>query len=135
MPDYAGNSMFNTLGNFTVNAHAGLVFLDFKGTRMLQLIGRPEILWDVDDPTNETGGTGRCWDLEIDRCLETHVLQQYQWEFLDSSPHNPELGTTGAEQIPPRGTKATKYVCPLCEGVESEQPGDCPKCGMPLCSP
>ncbi len=135
VPDYAGNSMFNTLGNFTVNAHAGLVFFDFKGTRMLQLTGRPEILWDVDDPTNETGGTGRYWDLEIDRCLETHVPQQHEWEFLDSSPHNPELATAGAEQIPAAGTKATKHVCPLCEGVESEQPGDCPKCGMTLCSP
>lgn len=25
-----------------------------------------------------------------------------------------------------------KYICPMCEGVESDQPGDCPKCGMPL---
>ncbi len=27
---------------------------------------------------------------------------------------------------------AAPYVCPMCPGVESEQPGDCPKCGMPL---
>ena len=25
-----------------------------------------------------------------------------------------------------------KYVCPMCEGVESDEPGDCPKCGMRL---
>ena len=25
-----------------------------------------------------------------------------------------------------------KYFCPMCAGVESDQPGDCPKCGMPL---
>ncbi len=24
------------------------------------------------------------------------------------------------------------YFCPMCEGVESDQPGDCPKCGMSL---
>jgi Cu+-exporting ATPase len=24
------------------------------------------------------------------------------------------------------------YYCPMCEGVESDQPGDCPKCGMAL---
>lgn len=30
-------------------------------------------------------------------------------------------------------TKSTaKYICPMCEGVESEVPGDCPKCGMAL---
>ena len=25
-----------------------------------------------------------------------------------------------------------RYFCPMCEGVESEQPGNCPKCGMAL---
>jgi Cu+-exporting ATPase len=25
-----------------------------------------------------------------------------------------------------------KYYCPMCEGVESDEPGDCPKCGMRL---
>jgi Cu+-exporting ATPase len=25
-----------------------------------------------------------------------------------------------------------KYVCPMCDGVESDRPGDCLKCGMPL---
>ncbi|MEX1094951.1 MAG: heavy metal translocating P-type ATPase [Planctomycetales bacterium] len=27
---------------------------------------------------------------------------------------------------------ATRYVCPMCPGVGSDKPGDCPKCGMPL---
>ncbi|MFP4540943.1 MAG: heavy metal translocating P-type ATPase [Opitutales bacterium] len=27
---------------------------------------------------------------------------------------------------------AAKYYCPMCEGVESDKPGDCPKCGMRL---
>ncbi len=27
---------------------------------------------------------------------------------------------------------AAKYFCPMCPGVESEKPGDCPKCGMAL---
>jgi Cu+-exporting ATPase len=27
---------------------------------------------------------------------------------------------------------AKKYFCPMCEGVESDAPGDCPKCGMSL---
>ncbi len=96
VPDYVGNRMFNTLGNFTVNPHAGLVFLDFERTRTLQLIGRPEIRWDLDDPTNETGGTRRYWDLEIERWFETDLPHQLRWEFLDYSPENPELETAGA---------------------------------------
>jgi len=27
---------------------------------------------------------------------------------------------------------AARYFCPMCPGVESDQPGDCPKCGMAL---
>src|SRR6266404_2942339 len=27
---------------------------------------------------------------------------------------------------------AAKYFCPMCHGVESDKPGDCPKCGMAL---
>ncbi len=29
-------------------------------------------------------------------------------------------------------TAAAKFFCPMCPGVESEKPGDCPKCGMAL---
>lgn len=28
--------------------------------------------------------------------------------------------------------RASKYFCPMCEGVESDTPGTCPKCGMAL---
>jgi P-type Cu+ transporter len=33
---------------------------------------------------------------------------------------------------PVNPSSQAKYFCPMCPGVESEQPGDCPKCGMPL---
>ena len=29
-------------------------------------------------------------------------------------------------------SSGVKYYCPMCPGVESEKPGDCPKCGMAL---
>lgn len=29
-------------------------------------------------------------------------------------------------------SSSAKYYCPMCEGVESDKPGDCPKCGMRL---
>ena len=40
-----------------------------------------------------------------------------------------EHGHDGAAVTP--STKA-KYFCPMCSGVESDKPGDCPKCGMVL---
>jgi uncharacterized protein len=44
-PDYNGNSMFNTLGNLTINPHAGLLFIDFDTGRTLQLTGVGTIDW------------------------------------------------------------------------------------------
>jgi Cu+-exporting ATPase len=35
-----------------------------------------------------------------------------------------------AAEVKPSAT--AKYFCPMCEGVESEKAGDCPKCGMAL---
>ena len=29
-------------------------------------------------------------------------------------------------------SKSAAYYCPMCEGVESDRPGTCPKCGMAL---
>jgi predicted pyridoxine 5'-phosphate oxidase superfamily flavin-nucleotide-binding protein len=89
IPDYAGNGMFNTLGNFAVNPRAGLVLPDFESGRTLQLTGRSEILWDVDEQHNETGGTGRYWDFEIDSWIQIENSLPGSSEFLDYSPHNP----------------------------------------------
>ena len=91
IPDYPGNSMFNTLGNFAVNPRAGLIFLDFDSHRTIQLIGRPEILYDVDDPAGETGGTKRYWQFHLDRWLEIGHAPQLAWSFLDYSPYNPAV--------------------------------------------
>ena len=89
IPDYSGNNLYNTLGNFIVNPRAGLVFLDFERSRTLQLTGRPEIQWELDDPRNQTGGTKRYWDFHVERWLELELPYTLEWEFLDASAHNP----------------------------------------------
>ena len=58
IPDYAGNGMFNTLGNLTVDPHAGLIFPDFAAGSALQLSGRAEILWDAPE---------RAWRFHIEQ--------------------------------------------------------------------
>jgi hypothetical protein len=90
IPDYQGNSMFNTLGNFVVDDHAGLVFLDFDGGSLLQLTGTAAVRFDEEeDPRQPTGGSGRYWDFHVARWLELPVRAPFGWELLDFSPHNP----------------------------------------------
>jgi predicted pyridoxine 5'-phosphate oxidase superfamily flavin-nucleotide-binding protein len=93
IPDYTGNCMFNTLGNFISNPHAGLVFVDFESGVTLQLTGRAEIQWDEQDTNNETGdetgGTKRFWEFHIDRWLGIENGHELLWSFQDYSPYNP----------------------------------------------
>lgn len=47
VPDYAGNSFFNTFGNLALDPRAGLLFADFVSGDMLLLTGRAQVLWDT----------------------------------------------------------------------------------------
>ncbi len=91
VPDYSGNSMFNTLGNFIINPHAGLVFIDFEHQSSLQLIGKPEIVWEADAQDDAREGTGRAWDFVVELWQETPFPSRVHEEFLDYSPHNPTV--------------------------------------------
>ena len=46
VPDFTGNTFFNTLGNIALNPVAGLLFVDFDTGDLLQLSVKAEILWD-----------------------------------------------------------------------------------------
>lgn len=64
VPDYAGNSMYNSLGNFEVNPAAGLLFLDAAGGRTVQFTGQAAVVWpgpDAEAPATPAGGPGRYW--------------------------------------------------------------------------
>jgi predicted pyridoxine 5'-phosphate oxidase superfamily flavin-nucleotide-binding protein len=92
IPDYDGNSLFNTLGNFHVNPQAGLCIPDFERGQLLQLTGAATVLWHQDDPGNETGGTKRYWEFKVERWILRDTPQQVVWEYLDASPFNPAVG-------------------------------------------
>ena len=48
LPDYAGNTFFNTLGNLQLEPRCGLLFLDFARGERLHLAARGEVVW-LDD--------------------------------------------------------------------------------------
>lgn len=92
VPDYLGNNMFNTLGNFASFPHAGLAFLDFERNRILQLSGRPEVSCDDPDAAGRTGGTARFWEFEVESWRESKLALELGWQFMSYSPLLPESG-------------------------------------------
>ena len=77
--NYAGNGMFNTLGNLVAHPQAGLLFLDFETGDVLQLTGRARV-----EPDFSTV-------LEIDEVRETRGMSPLRYRLVEPSPSNPPL--------------------------------------------
>jgi len=89
IPDYSGNSMFNTLGNLRLNPRAGLAFVDFARNRQLQLTGHAELDLASGDPQGATGGTGRWWHFHAEQWITSPLNRAFAWSYIDPSPFNP----------------------------------------------
>lgn len=89
IPDYPGNSLFNTLGNLEVNPKAGLLVFDFEAGKMLQMTGEATIRWDLTGDNQATLGTGRLWDFRIARYRLSDLPEYLHWNLLEASPFNP----------------------------------------------
>lgn len=89
MPDYNGNSMFNTLGNLAVGSRFGLTLPDFDGARQLQLTGHARACFDVTEDMERTGGTGRWIEFDVESWRITPLNRPLRWRFVEASPFNP----------------------------------------------
>jgi hypothetical protein len=58
-PDYAGNNMFNSLGNLEADQSAALLFPDFAGGRVLQVSGVAQVEWRPEGAPTGDASTGR----------------------------------------------------------------------------
>ncbi|WP_276482659.1 pyridoxamine 5'-phosphate oxidase family protein [Paraflavitalea pollutisoli] len=91
IPDYPGNSLFNTFGNIVENPAVGLLFVDFNQRQTLQLTGTVQLLFDQNSETDllRTKGTGRYWLFRPLHWIHTIDHHQVDWQLLDYSPYNP----------------------------------------------
>ena len=89
MPDYPGNSMFQTFGNFEVDPRAGLALVDFEQGRVLSITGPATTVFGVEDPAHPSGGTGRYWSFTVERWVEYPLPPTMRWTLIDRSPFNP----------------------------------------------
>ncbi len=89
IPDYAGNKLFNTFGNFKLNPYAGIVIWDFEKAEFLHLIGKVNFDFRGVDEKNETGGTGRWWVFTPLYWEWQRVNIPFQFQLQEISPFNP----------------------------------------------
>lgn len=89
VPDYRGNSMFNTLGNFASYPKAGLSFVDFEKGLQLQLSGDVTLHFDVAEDQELTGGTGRWWEFRTREWKLMPFHAAVNWKYIEASPFNP----------------------------------------------
>ena len=87
--DYNGNSMFNSLGNITVNPNAGLLFVDFTSGRTLQLTGRASIDWSPERAGAFTGAE-RVVDFQIEEIIDNAAGFPLLARFYRASQFNPK---------------------------------------------
>jgi predicted pyridoxine 5'-phosphate oxidase superfamily flavin-nucleotide-binding protein len=92
VPDFNGNSYYNTLGNLRLNPRAGLLFIDFDRGTTLHVAAEAEILWEGPEVTRFAGA---------ERVLRFHVLERLtaeralplRWTFREPSPFLREVGS------------------------------------------
>jgi hypothetical protein len=90
-PDYAGNLMYNTLGNIAVHPRAGLIVPDFDSGAALLVTGRAAIEWD---PISIAGvpGAERLVELAVDEVVEIAGMLPPSARVPEYSPFNPPVG-------------------------------------------
>ncbi|BDI33295.1 hypothetical protein CCAX7_53460 [Capsulimonas corticalis] len=88
-PDYAGNNMFNTLGNLAVDPRAGLLFVDFDSGDALQITGEGHVLWDEESRRGLTGAQ-RVVEFRISGVVQIDHAARLRWRFVEASPFNPK---------------------------------------------
>jgi uncharacterized protein len=87
-PDFAGNTMFNTLGNIVANPRAGLLFVDFEDGTTLQLTGRAELIWDA-ALTATFAGAERVVAFDVHEVIDVAGAHRLRSRFVGYSPFNP----------------------------------------------
>jgi predicted pyridoxine 5'-phosphate oxidase superfamily flavin-nucleotide-binding protein len=92
MPDFVGNSFFNTLGNLALHPQAGLVVPDFDTGDVLHLTARATVLWEGDEVTSFAGAE-RVLRLEVVATCFVEIALPLRWSAPELAR---DLAATGA---------------------------------------
>lgn len=92
VPDFVGNSYYNTIGNLALNPHAGLLFVDFATRDLLYLAVRAEILWN-DPETRYFAGALRLLRFHLLRVHRSCAALPLRWTTPRYARELPRTGT------------------------------------------
>ena len=87
-PDYAGNTMFQTLGNIQSNSHAGMLFVDLTTGALVHLTGTAEIVWDA-AVAAAFAGAERVVRFVVTAVVELQGANPLRATNVEPSPFNP----------------------------------------------
>jgi len=85
VPDFMGNSFFNTLGNITLHPLAGLLFIDYESGDLLQIGVRAELLWDGPEVA-AFAGAERLLKMRVVSVLHQPGALPLRWGSVERSP-------------------------------------------------
>ena len=88
-PDYAGNNLFNTLGNLAASPAAAMLFADFGTGQTLHLSGTAVLDWTIPGVPGDDDGTGRRVGFTSEAVVAGHLLPLRAGQaaaYLDNPP-------------------------------------------------
>jgi ferredoxin-NADP reductase/predicted pyridoxine 5'-phosphate oxidase superfamily flavin-nucleotide-binding protein len=91
-PDFVGNFIFNTIGNWQIDPRAGLLFIDFAGGDMLYIAARAEVIWEGAE-LRAFAGAQRLFRYHVEEVIRVEASLPGRFSAPDYSPL---LARTGA---------------------------------------
>lgn len=103
MPEFPGNRMYNTLGNFFLNPRAGLTFIDFSSGDMLQLSGRVSL--DASPEVASFPKAEQAWQFIPQKIIRRRRALASRWQLPADgmSPHSEAMGHWSSRPACPGG--------------------------------
>lgn len=84
-PDFIGNFIFNTVGNWQIDNRAGLLFIDFGSADVLYVSAHAEVIWDGPEVRGFTGAQ-RLYRYHIDEVIRVENSLPGRFSAPDYSP-------------------------------------------------
>jgi predicted pyridoxine 5'-phosphate oxidase superfamily flavin-nucleotide-binding protein len=84
-PDYAGNRVYNTLGNIVDDGRVGLVFVDYDNDALLYISGIAKIIWD-DEISGHGPEVERIIELKIRETVHNFGAVHFNEQLIERSP-------------------------------------------------